>query len=88
MRLKAMCDIEVSAPQDCPTVAMLRPSSGLAQWLASEAYFFEPHVPSTEYVDSFGNLCQRFVVPQVSATAAAALPPVVTAAPGARRHES
>ena len=64
MRLKAMCDIEVSAPEDCPTVAMLRPSSGLAQWLASEAYYFEPHVPSTEYVDSFGNLCQRFVVPQ------------------------
>ena len=64
MRLKAMCDIEISAKQDCPTVAMLRPSSGLAQWLASEAYYFEPHVPSTEYVDSFGNLCQRFVVPQ------------------------
>ena len=64
MRLKAMCDIEVTASEDCPTVAMLRPSSGVAQWLASEAYFFEPHVPSTEYVDSFGNLCQRFVVPK------------------------
>jgi transglutaminase-like putative cysteine protease len=59
-----MCDIEVVAAEDCPTVAMLRPSSGVAQWLASEAYFFEPHVPSTEYVDSFGNLCQRFVIPK------------------------
>src|ERR1700748_2008202 len=64
MRVKAVCSVEISAKQDCPPVAMLRPSSGLAQWLASEAYYFTPHVPSTEYVDSFGNLCQRFVVPQ------------------------
>ena len=64
MRLKACCDLEVTASEDCPTVAMLRPSSGLAQWLASESYFFEPHVPSTEYVDAFGNLCQRLVVPK------------------------
>ena len=63
MRLKATCDMLLTAAEDCPTVGMLRPSSGLAQWLASEAYFFDPHVRSTEYVDAFGNLCQRFVVP-------------------------
>lgn len=43
-------------------VAMLRPRSGEAQWLISEAYSFEPHVRPTEFVDVFGNLCQRFVV--------------------------
>ncbi len=64
VRLKACCDLDVVASEDCPTVAMLRPSSGLAQWLASGSYFFEPHVPSTEYVDAFGNLCQRLVIPK------------------------
>ena len=64
MRLKAMCDMTLTAEDDVPTVAMLRPSSGLAQWLASEAYYFDPPVPTTEYVDVFGNLCQRFVVPR------------------------
>jgi len=64
MRLKAMCDMVLVAEEDCPTVGMLRPSSGLAQWLASESYYFDPPVQSTEYVDVFGNLCQRFVVPK------------------------
>ena len=64
MRLKAMCDMMLTADEDCPTVAMLRPSGGLAQWLASETYYFDPPVPTTEYVDVFGNLCQRFIVPR------------------------
>lgn len=63
MRLKASCDMILEAPAACPVIGMLRPSSGLAQWLASESYFFEPHVHTTEYVDAYGNLCQRFVVP-------------------------
>ncbi|MDQ2778710.1 MAG: transglutaminase family protein [Pseudomonadota bacterium] len=56
----------LTATQDCPTVAMLRPASGQAQWLASESYRFDPPVRCTEYTDSYGNLCQRFVVPQGS----------------------
>jgi transglutaminase-like putative cysteine protease len=59
-----MCDMIIVADEDCPTVAMLRPSSGLAQWIASEACVFDPPVPATEYLDVFGNRCQRFVVPQ------------------------
>jgi transglutaminase-like putative cysteine protease len=54
----------LQAAEDCPTVAMLRPCSGEAQWLVSEQYHFEPQVRITEYVDAYGNLCQRFVVPQ------------------------
>lgn len=44
-------------------VAMLRPRSGEAQWIVSERYRFAPFVPATEYVDGFGNLCQRLVAP-------------------------
>lgn len=38
MRLFAGCDMSLEASELCPTVAMLRPRSGLAQWLASESY--------------------------------------------------
>src|SRR5205085_5465721 len=64
MKLHVGSDITVRAASDCPIVAMLRPASGLAQWLSSETYAFDPWVPTTEYVDGFGNLCQRMVVPR------------------------
>lgn len=64
MRLHAQCKMTVSAAADCPLVAMLRPRSGEAQWMVSENYELRPWVPTTEYVDSYGNLCQRFVVPR------------------------
>ncbi|WP_101927299.1 MULTISPECIES: transglutaminase family protein [Luteimonas] len=63
MRLLAGCELVVEADVDCAVVAMLRPRSGDAQWLVSESYAFDPDVQPTEFVDSFGNLCQRFVVP-------------------------
>ena len=64
IKLHVGCDIVVRTAADCPIVAMLRPASGLAQWLSSETYVFDPWVPTTEYVDAYGNLCQRLVVPQ------------------------
>ena len=63
MKLNVGCEITVRTPAPCPIVAMLRPRSGLAQWLSSETYIFDPWVPTTEYVDGYGNLCQRMVVP-------------------------
>lgn len=62
MRLFAGCAMSLQATEPCPTVAMLRPRSGLAQWLASERYQFDPPIRPTEYVDTYGNLCQRFEI--------------------------
>jgi transglutaminase-like putative cysteine protease len=62
MRLFAGCDMTLHASEPCPAVAMLRPRSGLAQWLASEKYQFDPPVRPTEFVDNYGNLCQRFEI--------------------------
>ena len=64
MKLKATCTLSVTAASDCPLVAMLRPRSGQAQWIISDRYDLEPWVPVTEFVDSYGNLCQRLTVPQ------------------------
>jgi len=64
MRLHAECKMTLTANDDCPVVAMMRPRSGEAQWMVSEVYQMRPWVPTTEYVDSYGNLCQRFTVPK------------------------
>jgi transglutaminase-like putative cysteine protease len=64
MKLIARCTLNLSAAADCPVVVMLRPRGGNAQWLISEHLELLPWVPSTEYIDSYGNLCQRLVVPQ------------------------
>lgn len=64
MQLKAGCDITVEATEPCPLVAMLRPRSGRAQWIQSESYLLEPRVEAEEYVDLYGNLCQRLVAPE------------------------
>ena len=53
----------LNASSPAPLVAMLRPRSGEAQWIVSEKYYFEPFVRAVEYVDAFGNLCQRLTVP-------------------------
>jgi transglutaminase-like putative cysteine protease len=63
MRLKAGCEMVLNAEAPTPLVAMLRPRSGEAQWVASERYDFEPFVKAVEYVDGFGNLCQRMIAP-------------------------
>ena len=64
MNLIVAAKIDVECTEPCPTVAMLRPRSGLAQWVISERYELNPWVAATEYQDSFGNLCQRFTLPQ------------------------
>ena len=63
MKLKAGCELLMSASDPVPLVAMLRPSSGQAQWIISERYELDPFVRALEYVDSFGNLCQRLTAP-------------------------
>lgn len=63
MRLKAGCEIKLSAKAPTALVAMLRPRSGPDQWVASEKYELYPFVHANDYVDGFGNLCQRMIAP-------------------------
>ena len=62
MKLQATCRMTVSADSDCPIVAMLRPRSGVAQRMVSSHFVLQPQVPTANYVDSYGNLCQRMVL--------------------------
>lgn len=63
MRLNAGCEItfDVSAPT--PLILMLRPRGGYGQWVVAERYSLSQTVPVVEYVDSYGNLCQRLEAP-------------------------
>ena len=87
IKLNVGCEVTVAADRDCPTLAILRPRSGYAQWLASESYSFNPQVRSSEYVDPFGNLCQRLVIPRGQMTirveAIVDTEPVIAVAPDA-----
>jgi transglutaminase-like putative cysteine protease len=64
MILDATCHISFTAAAPVPAIMMLRPRSGWAQWITREEYAFSPHVPVVEYSDTFGNLCQRVLIPQ------------------------
>lgn len=63
MDLNAGCEITFAVTAPTPMVLMLRPRSGYAQWVSQESYTLNPHVPAVEYVDGYGNLCQRLVAP-------------------------
>lgn len=63
MLLKVGCMIQMECVQPTPLLLLLRPRSGLRQWITRESYSLTPQVTATEYVDGFGNLCQRLVAP-------------------------
>jgi transglutaminase-like putative cysteine protease len=61
MWLRAGCDITFDVSIDTPFILMLRPRSGIHQWVARESYTLKPSVLAVEYTDNYGNLCQRLV---------------------------
>lgn len=63
MRLVASCHLDFTITHDTPFMLMLRPRSGLNQWIAREEYRLYPTVPVFEFTDTYGNLCQRMTGP-------------------------
>ncbi|WP_421850165.1 hypothetical protein [Marinomonas sp.] len=57
MWLEASSTLEFNIEAPSPFVLMLRPRSGMQQWIAREEYVLSPSVPAVEFTDSFGNLC-------------------------------
>jgi transglutaminase-like putative cysteine protease len=64
MWLHASTLLEFHVPVAAPFLLMLRPRSGMQQWVAREQYVVLPNVPTMEFTDPFGNLCQRLVAPE------------------------
>ncbi len=63
MWVHASCSLEFNSTVATPFLLMLRPRSGMQQWVAREQYTLLPSVPAVEFTDPFGNLCQRLVAP-------------------------
>jgi len=63
MWIRTLCNLEFQMGGSTPMMLMLRPRSGIQQWIACETYTLVPSVPVVEYTDIFGNLCQRLVAP-------------------------
>ena len=63
MWVRASCSLEFNPQVATPFLLMLRPRSGMQQWVAREQYTLMPSVPAVEFTDPFGNLCQRLVAP-------------------------
>ena len=87
MRLQVRTDLRFDADATVPSVFMLRPRSGAGQWVVVERYVVEPSVPAEEFVDTYGNLCQRLTLPEgsssVQVTAEVETSATIDTAPGA-----
>lgn len=62
-RLRVSCHLKFDIEFPTPFILMLRPRSGMQQWIEKEEYIITPSIPVVEFTDSYGNLCQRLVAP-------------------------
>ena len=64
MRIKAGFEIAYECPQPTPMLLALNVHPSVADGLeAPDGLIFDPPLPSTAYVDGFGNRCTRMVAP-------------------------
>ncbi len=63
MWLRTQFDLSFEIVEPTPFVLMLRPRSSPWQWTARETYRLSPSVAVTEFIDPYGNLCQRLIAP-------------------------
>ena len=63
MWIRTTCRLEFEMGDSTPLILILRPRSGINQWVSRESYTLSKNVQVNEYTDIAGNLCQRMIVP-------------------------
>ncbi|WP_317131641.1 transglutaminase family protein [Sphingobacterium alkalisoli] len=63
MLIQASCFLDFTCEFPVPTIFMLRPKSGIGQFVMRDELQVSPYVAMTEFADTYGNLCQRLVLP-------------------------
>ncbi|MBB3344901.1 transglutaminase family protein [Luteimonas sp. RC10] len=63
MHVRAGCELAIETDVAAPVIAMLRPRTGRARWHVNDRAGFDPALGFDEYLDGFGNRCQRFTLP-------------------------
>lgn len=64
MRLKVGCQLEYRSRYETPLILLVRLHAGAAQTIVQETFHLAPLVPMTEYVDHYGNYCNRLIAPE------------------------
>ena len=68
MRLRAGCELQITATPNAPFVSILQPQSGWAQNVWEEKFIVSPSAKGREFIDGFGNRCRRLLAPAESFT--------------------
>ncbi|SEN43943.1 Transglutaminase-like enzyme, putative cysteine protease [bacterium A37T11] len=63
MLIEASCLLDFTCDSRVPSIFMLRPKSGVGQFVVREDLRTTPYLSMTEFADNYGNLCQRIVLP-------------------------
>lgn len=64
MRIRVGCEFVHTAAGPTPTIWQVRPRPDGPAVVTSSVWESSPELPSTSYVDAFGNLCDRLVLPE------------------------
>lgn len=64
MLLHASCFLEITTETPVPTVFMLHTQSVDGQSVYRDELVTVPYIPGSGYLDIFGNLCRRIVIPE------------------------
>jgi transglutaminase-like putative cysteine protease len=59
MKIEVVCKLEYISSNITPLITILRLRKEQSQFIEAETFKIEPLVPMTEYIDLFGNYCQR-----------------------------
>ncbi|MDX1939514.1 MAG: transglutaminase family protein [Saprospiraceae bacterium] len=62
MKLKAGTDFTYQVMEPTPVITMLRPHSRFGQFIQEDRLHISPTTQVTDYMDAFGNLCQRMLL--------------------------
>lgn len=62
MKLKAGTDFTYQVMEPTPVTTMLRPHSRFGQFIQEDRLQITPATQVTDYIDGFGNLCQRMLL--------------------------
>lgn len=63
MLLDAYCSLEFSSQTPVPSIFMLHPQSGNAQFVVRNELLTTPYTPVIEFPDIYRNLCQKIIIP-------------------------
>ena len=68
MRIRVGCRFTHEATSATPAVVLAEPHTELARTVIEERWVTEPDLPSTSYVDVYGNRCRRLELPEGTST--------------------